>query len=1397
MPHSSWSWGPRLMKSNDMFKFFKNKLFLVVTPIVLSACGGGEPGAIEESGVNGEREGQSPVTIATPVSTLTPIALPEPSADPEPSATPDPAGSPEPIASSEPIFSPEPIFSQEPIATITPVEIEIAPTSLPTATPLPGEPPKLTTTPLPTSTPTATASSTPIPKSEANVEISILDAESVMEGDEGITSIAFTVNSNRILEDQEILVSYQITGGMDDGLTSNVAISAGASTATIYVTTQGDTVREADEQVSVTLTETTVGSVSEEHATGTSAFINDDQRGLFVGINDPEAIPEGNEGTASLVFTISLSRSDSVPVAITYRISGGIEDGQERDVVVPVGSESVSINVTTLGDQNIEDDEPVSVTLLSTSHGVIRRPQRVGHSSFLNDDALTPIVRALSSGDYLLADPNPAAGDEGASVRAMENIASHLASIVTPGTNPQPQLLNALFDGVGPINWVPTAPRSLSPLLFELQQPVLSIEHTESRSVDVHQSFAVASELGGRYLAVGANPMRTLGEAGENRHESLGGWVNNAIRWLVGFEPSSQQVLRTVVANVSPRHRRYTYDWLENNYGENIQLNDIGACDNNALGSCITDETHLVVVSTYSTNQTNVDEIIRIVQKARRNGAALLFVYEGNSALATAFEEALFLSATSVPTRASNNPRLENWVRDDLVQIDFEAVAFMRDLITRYPNNLPDLSSCELENNDEGRPLISGCIAQTRAEWVEPMATIRRSLNELSRLNARLFDEHADQFWQLSLLWADAVRSQVVYGEQMIQRTDISKKLRRYSYNQQAYFAAIISDSMVYLNRNFQRGAPDMGNYSRPREQFSITPGSITNHTVTLVKGFTSTGIYLLPGETVTIQRTDNSDANIELFVSTVRSGSTNQYTSYNRPKYLRSVSQKLKNGQALTLSSPFGGPMYIDNLSREQAMGEEVVLSFSNVAKHPTLKFDSQMSPRTMRTRGNQFVQAVERNEFDWADIVFPSLEVHSRADLMEKTLIAMHRDGEYLYRATKNYFLDNIYSIAGLRLPNMADDKGVEVFEFIESKGWPLPLVTETRHSNHDQASCGSACSGNPMDMGGAFVPPLQGSGIIHEYGHKLIEDNFIVFQEMNGHGQVNSYGEYMRGWLRRHYEETLGQPLPWYVNPLTDDEIEKGLTEGNRASFQCNARPWEFLYNQVLESKRTGIPARYRTARELEREARGFNPPVGSETNTILFWQMLVIAQANGIVENPYAVQGRLQGYGRALAEALTDESTWNTSRESLGLTQYSFTEAKQMSDVPGGAGNRSERLAIALSVVTGHNYMPWLERFSIDATFREGQKSKVVAQLNALNLEELTLPEGIYIPEYQDGYCNLNLPRDIPLEGEPVVSQPTNSGRTLFESAYYSHRDSDAAGFTAGRTGKNDSDDFDGH
>ena len=1236
-----------------------------------------------------------------------------------------------------------------------------------------------------------------------------------MEGDEGITIIPFIINSNRILEDQEILVSYLVTGGVEDGLRSNVLIPAGASSANIYVTTRGDTAGEANEQVSVTLTGTTVGTINEERAIGTGFFAKDAGRVILVAVDNPEAIPEGDAGTSTLTFTVSLSRVYSEPTTISYRISGGVEDGQESELVIPEGNESASIDVTTLGDQDIEDDEPVSITLLSTSQGAIRRPRRVGRSSFLNDDelnddspngdSLSPIARALSSGDYLLADPNPEAGDTDAAVRARENIASHLADLVSPdAANPQPQLLNALFDGVGSIDWIPTAPRGLSPMLLARQQSVLSIEYTENQtvdgrrgSVDVHQSFAVASELGGRYLAVGANPLRTLGEEGENGRESLANWVNNTIRWLVGFEPGPQQALRAVVANVSLRHRRYTYDWLEQNYGENIQLNDIGACDNNALSSCITDDTHLMIVSTHSTSQTNIEEYMSVINDARRAGVALLFVEEGNSPLATAIEEALFLSPSPIPGQASNNPRLVNWVRGNLANIESDVISQVRNIVSRYPNNMPDLSNCELVNDSVGRPLISECIAHIRRELVDPMAAIRRPLNELSRLNVRLFDEHADRFWQLTLLWADAVRSQVVYGDQMIQRTDISRSQRHYSYNAPAYFGAIIADSMVYLNRDFQHGAPNIGNYSRSREQFTVATGNLTGHAVTLVNGFTSTGIYLLPGETVTIERTDNTDADINVFVSTIRPGSTSQYVGYNRPKYLRSVSQNLATGQTLTLSSPFGGPLYIDNLSRESAQGEEVVLSLSNVAQHPMLKLGPRMSPRARRRVGNNFVQAVERNEFDWADMVLPSLEVHSRADLMEKTLIAMHRDGDYLYRATKEYFLDNIFAIAGMRLPNMAESKGAEVFDFIESRGWQIPLVTQTRHSNHDQSSCGAACSGNPMDMGGAFVPPLQGTGMIHEYGHFLIGDNFIVFQQMNGHGQVNSYGEYMRGWLRRHYAETLNQPLPWYVNPLSDDEIEQGRTEGNRASFQCNARPWEFLYNQVLESERTGNPARYRTPRELEREARGFTPPVGSETNTILFWQMLVIAQANGIVENPYAVQGRLQAYGRELARALNDESTWNTSRESLGLTQYSFAEAKEMSDVPGGAGNRSERLAIALSVVTGHNYMPWLERLSVDATFREGQKRKVVAQLNALNLDPLTLPEGIYIPEFQDGYCHLDLARDIPLVGEPVVSMPANEGRTLFDSAYDSHRDSRAAGFTAGRGGRNDIDDFDDH
>ncbi len=236
--------------------------------------------------------------------------------------------------------------------------------------------------------------------------ISINDPAPVAEGDALTATLTFTVSLDVADPLNDTTVNYTISGGNEDGTTANVVIPANSTSATIDVTTNGDTVIEADETVTVTLNSTDNGTLSATENVGTSSFTDDDS--VVVSIDDPAPVGEGDALTATLTFTVSLDVADPFSdTTVNYTISGGNEDGTTANVVIPANSTSATIDVTTNGDTVIEADETVTVTLNSTDNGTLSATENVGTSSFTDDDTASIIITE--------SDGNTATSEDGTS----------------------------------------------------------------------------------------------------------------------------------------------------------------------------------------------------------------------------------------------------------------------------------------------------------------------------------------------------------------------------------------------------------------------------------------------------------------------------------------------------------------------------------------------------------------------------------------------------------------------------------------------------------------------------------------------------------------------------------------------------------------------------------------------------------------------------------------------------------------------------------------------------------------------------------------------------------------------------------------------------------------------
>jgi len=167
---------------------------------------------------------------------------------------------------------------------------------------------------------------------------------------------------------------------------ANQTIPAGQTSQTFSVTINGDTLVEQNEQLMVLIENATGASIFDWSALGT--IINDDGATLLVG---DATVSEGNSGTKTLTFTVSLSAVAST--AVTYNIGTANNTATAgSDYVanslsgqsIPAGVTSKTFNVTINGDTAIEPNETFFVNASNVVGATVADPTGVGTIS--NDD---------------------------------------------------------------------------------------------------------------------------------------------------------------------------------------------------------------------------------------------------------------------------------------------------------------------------------------------------------------------------------------------------------------------------------------------------------------------------------------------------------------------------------------------------------------------------------------------------------------------------------------------------------------------------------------------------------------------------------------------------------------------------------------------------------------------------------------------------------------------------------------------------------------------------------------------------------------------------------------------------------------------------------------------------
>ena len=234
-------------------------------------------------------------------------------------------------------------------------------------------------------------------------EISINDL-TLAESNSGTKTASFTVTLSES-STQKVTVQYKTEDGTATAPGDYTAVplntltfNPGQTQKTIQVTYKGDTVAEVDETFFVDLSAAVNGNIVKSRGVCTLT----DEEGLsFLSVNDV-AIIEGNSGTKTAAFTVTLAPVSTKTITVKYATADGViflensvEPGAQAgsDYVAKAlttltftpGQTTKTVNITINGDTTFEPNEPFYVNLSEPTNAEISDAKGLG--TITNDDA--------------------------------------------------------------------------------------------------------------------------------------------------------------------------------------------------------------------------------------------------------------------------------------------------------------------------------------------------------------------------------------------------------------------------------------------------------------------------------------------------------------------------------------------------------------------------------------------------------------------------------------------------------------------------------------------------------------------------------------------------------------------------------------------------------------------------------------------------------------------------------------------------------------------------------------------------------------------------------------------------------------------------------------------------
>lgn len=633
------------------------------------------------------------------------------------------------------------------------------------------------------------------------------------------------------------------------------------------------------------------------------------------------------------------------------------------------------------------------------------------------------------------------------------------------------------------------------------------------------------------YAVFGGNPIGVPGNA------AMDSFIANTIAWLT---PRSKASDFKVVAAHLPGNETYWFphepkvrQWLLTHY-PNVTINGLpgssasqqdNICDGSALAGCLQNADLLIIGREQGPNAYDGPTVMNAITAAQSRGIPVIFFIHGsdaNGGWSTQASDLAYRLLSYFGLGHSDN----YWTTTGLDNFDPSTLPStspglmgLSDLINRLINGT---FSTTWSGCSTGRVSCNGD-ASYMSEFGTLAGTLRSNFRQLDANGTVIFGQDgAYEIEKRLVLLGDKLRGNVSYPLDKTQ-------------NEQDFFRSLFSDVTAYVHRGYSAIAKNLGNFS------GLIPASTQTITRTVSVTLPTSGstdyiteLYVMPGRTVTLTRTDSSASTVTFGLNKLRDTTWVFNTNgMDRPTQISSPSMALVANKPVSITSPYGGPLYL-TLTSASGAAQTMTVKVDGVTTYPLLR------DATDPTQVSAFQAAVAGTPTNWTAITTDMMTIFSTLDHMRQTIKTYTDAGETLTQMasdTWTYEIKDTYELAGFNDAAGKFSLPAKVTAFCNSKGWDCTGLQHRRDVmqyviSDVHAACGDGCSGNPYDQDWAFGP--LGWGESHEVGHNIQPGRLEIYGGMSGEVSNNIFP------MHKHVHYNLASPTtpaPGYSGPFAD--------------------------------------------------------------------------------------------------------------------------------------------------------------------------------------------------------------------------------------------------------------------